>query len=60
MVFNIGCAMYPKELNAQQKSAKTMKTERNKYLKYILNNKTTTEEVITEYLKKLVEGTTKQ
>lgn len=32
MVFNIGCAMYPKELNAQQKSAKTMKTERNKYL----------------------------
>ena len=37
-----------------------MKTERNKYLKYILNNKTITEEVITEYLKKLVEGTTKQ
>ena len=55
MDFNIGCAMYPKELNAQQKSAKTIKTERNKYLKYILNNKPITEEVITEYLKKLVE-----
>ena len=37
-----------------------MKTERNKYLKYILNNKTITEEVITEYLKKYVEGTIKQ
>ena len=59
MVFNIGCARYPKELNAQQKSAKTIKTERNKYLEYILNNKTITEEVITEYketLKKVRRG----
>ena len=37
-----------------------MKTERNKYLEYILNNKTITEEVIVEYLKKYVEGTMKQ
>ena len=37
-----------------------MKTERNKYLEYILNNKPITKKVITEYLKKYVEGTIKQ